>query len=132
MGSGMFVEWMDVLPFLVLAIAAYGLAFAFYKLVQDKREYLVLYFLYAFVLLTFVYFLFSAKMQAASSQLVMMVLLVVLVSAIFAKFSVYVHSRWQRMLRPWVWEVVYLVVYFVTIYGVLFSVLKDKWLWVYV
>ncbi len=128
----MFLDLSSALLLVILAAVAYGLSFAFYKLVQDKREYLVLYFLYAFVLLTFVYFLFSAKMQAASSQLVMMVLLVVLVSAIFAKFSVYVHSRWQRMLRSWVWEVVYLVVYFVAIYGVLFSVLKDKWLWVYV
>lgn len=128
----MFLDLSSVFLFLILATVAYGLAFAFYKLVQDRREYLVLYFLYAFVLLVFIYFLFSSKMQAASSQLVMMVLLVVLVSAILAKFSVYWHTRLQTLKRRWIWEVAYLVVYFMVIYGAVFAVFKDQWLWAYV
>ncbi|KUJ73942.1 hypothetical protein AVO42_00530 [Thiomicrospira sp. XS5] len=128
----MFLDLSNVFLFLILATVAYGLAFAFYKLVQDRREYLVLYFLYAFVLLVFIYFLFSSKMQVGSSQLVMVVLLVALVSAILAKFSVYWHARLQTLNRRWVWEVAYLVVYFLAIYGAVFVVFKEQWLWAYV
>jgi hypothetical protein len=127
----MFLDLSSALLLVILAAVAYGLSFAFYKLVQDKREFLVLYFLYAFVLLVFVYLLFTAKMQAASSQLFMMVLLVALVSAILAKFSVYWHARLKTLNRQWVWEIAYLVMYFVVIYVALANLLKDQWLWAY-